>query len=33
MVENVGKDERVDATVLQCVGEKDYDGFLLAIVK
>jgi len=33
VVENVGKDERVDATVLQCVGEKDYDGFLLAIVK
>jgi len=33
VVENVGKDERVDATVLQSVGEKDYDGFLLAIVK
>lgn len=33
VVENLGKDERVDATVLQCVGEKDYDGFLLAIVK
>ena len=26
LVEKVGKDERVDATVLQTVGEKDYDG-------
>ena len=32
-VEGVGKDERVDACVLQTVGEKNYDGFLLAIVE
>ncbi|KAL9124708.1 MAG: hypothetical protein Q9217_005992, partial [Psora testacea] len=29
----IGKDERVDAVILQTVGEKNYDGFLLAIVK
>lgn len=27
-VEKVGRDERVDGTVLQTVGEKDYDGFV-----
>ncbi|KAL9063358.1 MAG: hypothetical protein Q9161_009506 [Pseudevernia consocians] len=32
-VERVGRDERVDATVLQTVGEKDYDGFLMAVVR
>ncbi|KAF2804312.1 O-methyltransferas-like protein family 3 [Mytilinidion resinicola] len=33
VVENVGKDPRLDATVLQTVGEKSYDGFLFAVVK
>ena len=33
VVENVGRDERVDGCVLQIVGEKDYDGFLMAAVK
>ena len=33
LVEEVGKDERVDAVVLQTVGEKDYDGFLFAVVR
>ncbi|KAI4911045.1 hypothetical protein J4E90_007302 [Alternaria incomplexa] len=33
VVENVGKDERLDGVVLQTVGEKSYDGFLLATVK
>lgn len=28
-VDRVGKDERVEATVLQTVGEKDYDGYVL----
>lgn len=32
-VEGIGKDERVEACVLQTVGEKNYDGFLLAVVK
>ena len=32
-VEGVGRDERVNAVVVQTVGEKNYDGFLLAIVK
>ncbi|KAL9637030.1 MAG: hypothetical protein Q9164_002451 [Protoblastenia rupestris] len=31
--EGVGKDARVNAVILQTVGEKNYDGFLLAIVK
>ena len=31
-VEGVGRDERVDAVILQTVGEKNYDGLLLAIV-
>lgn len=29
LFEKVGMDERVDATVLQTVGEKDYDGYAL----
>ena len=33
VVENVGKDERLDGVVLQTVGEKSYDGFLLAVVR
>ena len=32
-VEGVGRDERVEACVLQTVGEKNYDGFLMAVVK
>lgn len=32
-VENIGNDERVDGVLLQTVSEKNYDGFLLAIVK
>lgn len=33
LVENVGKDERVEACVLQTLSEKNYDGFLMAVVK
>lgn len=33
VVERVGRDDRVDATVLQTVSDKDYDGFLIAVVK
>jgi predicted O-methyltransferase YrrM len=33
LVEMVGKDERVDATVMQIVGGKDHDGFMIACVK
>lgn len=33
LVENVGKDGRVEAVVMQTVGAKDYDGFLMAIVR
>ena len=33
VVENIGKDERLDGVVLQTVGEKNYDGFLIAVVK
>jgi predicted O-methyltransferase YrrM len=33
LVEMVGKDERVEAVVMQTVGAKDYDGFLMAVVK
>jgi predicted O-methyltransferase YrrM len=33
LVENVGKDDRVEALVLQTVSEKNYDGFLMAVVK
>ena len=32
-VEGIGKDDSVDAVVLQTVGEKNYDGFLMAIIK
>lgn len=33
VVENVGRDKRVDAVVVQVVGEKNYDGFLVGIVR
>jgi len=33
VVENVGKDDRLDGIVMQTVGEKSYDGFLIAVVK
>ncbi|KAK5049026.1 hypothetical protein LTR84_005448 [Exophiala bonariae] len=33
LVEKVGKDDRVEATVIQTVGTKNFDGFLLAVVK
>jgi predicted O-methyltransferase YrrM len=33
LVERVGKDERVEAVVMQTVGCKSYDGFLMAVVK
>lgn len=33
LVENVGKDDRADAVVMQTVGEKSYDGFLMAVVR
>ncbi|KIW19907.1 hypothetical protein PV08_00482 [Exophiala spinifera] len=33
LIEAVGKDDRVDAVVLQTVGSKNYDGFLLAVLK
>ncbi|KAF9698149.1 hypothetical protein EKO04_003667 [Ascochyta lentis] len=33
VVENVGKDDRLDGVVIQTVGDKNYDGFLIAIVK
>ncbi|KKY17206.1 putative o-methyltransferase family 3 [Phaeomoniella chlamydospora] len=32
VIENVGKDKRVDATVMQTVDEDGYDGFIYAIV-
>jgi predicted O-methyltransferase YrrM len=32
VIEGVGKDKRVEATVLQIVGDKTYDGFLTAVV-
>ena len=32
VVENAGKDPRVDAVVIQLVGEKNYDGFLVATI-
>ncbi|KAM5344282.1 hypothetical protein ACJ41O_012819 [Fusarium nematophilum] len=31
LIEAIGKDDEVDGTVIQTVGEKNYDGFLLAI--
>ena len=33
VVEDAGKDERIDAVILQTVGAKNYDGFMLARVK
>ena len=33
LVAEVGKDERVESVVIQTVGAKGYDGFLLAVVK
>lgn len=33
VIENVGKDERVTATVIQTVGEGSHDGFLFAVVQ
>lgn len=33
LVEMVGQDDRVDAVVMQTVGSKSYDGFLMAVVK
>ncbi|RKK75258.1 hypothetical protein BFJ69_g7848 [Fusarium oxysporum] len=33
LVKQVGLNDRVDAVVMQTVGAKEYDGFLLAIVK
>ena len=33
LVENVGRDNRVEASVLQTLSEKNYDGFLMAVVK
>ena len=33
LVEMVGKDERVDAIVMQSVGGKNHDGYLLCLVK
>ncbi|KAF7940804.1 uncharacterized protein EAE97_006990 [Botrytis byssoidea] len=31
-IENAGKDERVDCVVMQIVSEKNWDGFLMAVV-
>ena len=33
VIEKVGKDERLEGTVLQTVGEKGWDGLLFAVVK
>ena len=33
VVENIGKDDRLDGIVVQTVGDKNYDGFLLAVVR
>ena len=33
LCKKVGSDERVEGVVMQTVGAKDYDGFLMAIVK
>jgi predicted O-methyltransferase YrrM len=33
VVENIGKDERLEGVVVQTVGERSYDGFLFAVVK
>ncbi|EOD43031.1 putative o-methyltransferase family 3 protein [Neofusicoccum parvum UCRNP2] len=32
-IEQAGKDERIEAMVMQFVGERNYDGFLMAVVK
>lgn len=33
MIEAVGQDDRVDAVTIQTVSDKNYDGFLMALVK
>jgi predicted O-methyltransferase YrrM len=33
LVENMGKDGRLDGVVMQTVGERGYDGFLFAVVR
>ncbi|KAK3370708.1 S-adenosyl-L-methionine-dependent methyltransferase [Podospora didyma] len=33
VIENAGKDPRVDSAVIQTVGEKGYDGFLWSVLK
>jgi len=33
VVEAAGKDDRLDATLMQTVGEKNYDGFLICAVR
>jgi len=33
VIEGAGKDDRIDATLMQIVGEKNYDGFLICAVK
>jgi predicted O-methyltransferase YrrM len=33
VIEKIGADDRLDGVVLQTVGEKSYDGFVLAVVK
>lgn len=33
VVENIGKDERLEGVVVQTVSDKSYDGFLFAVVK
>jgi predicted O-methyltransferase YrrM len=33
VVENVGKDDRLDGVVVQTVGDKNYDGFLIVVVQ
>lgn len=33
VIEAAGKDDRLDATLMQIVGEKNYDGFLICAVK
>ena len=33
LIEMVGKDMRVEAVVMQTIGAKDYDGFLMGVVK
>lgn len=33
VIEAAGRDQRIEATVVQIVGEKNYDGFLICCVK